>query len=95
MNIQKENIFDRKYALQIVEDKFASLNKLIRITNRAINHTISEGIKVGVDLEFPTLSGKKETFLELAEIVRQAGYTDVHLKVDNEKKNFVLSFIIY
>ncbi|MEH7552881.1 hypothetical protein [Bacillus altitudinis] len=95
MSIQKESVLERKYALEIVEDKFSSLNKLIRYTNHVIKNTVTEGNKVGARLEFPALSGKKETFLELADLVSQAGYTDVHLNVDDEKKNFVLSFIIY
>lgn len=89
------NIIERKKALEDVKGEFLSMKTLIGYTNNVIESTISEGKKLGVDIEFPTLSGNKETFLELAELVREAGYTDVHLKVDDEKKNFVLSFVIF
>ncbi|MBS4749404.1 hypothetical protein [Bacillus altitudinis] len=56
------NIIERKKALEDVKSEFLNMKTLIGYTNNVIETTISEGKKLGVDLEFPTLSGNKEIF---------------------------------
>lgn len=90
-----ENITKRPEAIKKIRSKFESMDKLIAYTNGIIKHTIAQEKNIGVDIDFPHPIGDREMLLKLVELLKEAGYLDVRLKVNEDKTNYVISLLIF